>query len=250
MSAPTGEGLTCSVVVPVRDDEAQLAGLLTCLARQSEAPLEVVVVDNGSSDGSAALARAHGCRVVVEPVVGIPAAAAAGYDAALGDVIVRCDADSRPPPDWLAAHRRAHASCGPDVVAVTGPGRFDLPRPWDALASGAYVGAYALASRAALGHWPLFGTTMSFRTAWWRRVRDRAARTADVHDDMDLSFRVAPGERVQWRRDVGVGMSRRALSAAHAPGARVRRAIATLRRAWTQEPPWERHRRRRARARA
>lgn len=240
--------LTCSVVVPVRDDAEELRGLLACLEGQSERPVEVIVVDNGSTDGGADLARAHGCRVLVEPVPGIAGAAARGYDAARGDLILRCDADSRPPADWVAAHRALHERARGGVVAVTGPGRFDLPPPWGRLASAAYVGAYALATGAALGHWPLFGTTMSLRAAWWREVRDGASRSPEVHDDMDLSFRVRPGERVLWSRAVGVGMSRRALTASHAPWARAARARATLARAWAQEPPWERWRRRLRRA--
>lgn len=240
---PSPVAPSCSVVVPVRDDAAQLRGLLACLAAQTEPPHEVIVVDNGSRDDTAAIAAAAGCRVIREGSPGIPAAAGTGYDAAHGELIVRCDADSRPGPAWIAAHRRAHTTARPGTVAVTGPGWFSLSwpaRPLGPLLTLAYLGGYVLATGAALGHPPLFGTTMSMRRDWWATVRDDAARTADVHDDMDLSFRVRPAERVAFRWGVGVGMSARALRIGPAAAARWRRALRTLRRAWAHQPPWQR----------
>jgi glycosyltransferase involved in cell wall biosynthesis len=73
---------TVSVVIPVRDDAGHLRACLRALAGQTVAPDEIVVVDNASSDDTAEVARAAGARVVREPVVGIPAAACTGYDAA------------------------------------------------------------------------------------------------------------------------------------------------------------------------
>lgn len=237
---PLGTPLTCSVVVPVRDDEAELRGLLRALAQQQEPPLEIIVVDNGSSDGSAAVARAAGCIVINHSVPSIAAAAAAGYDAARGDLIVRCDADSRPPPGWLQAHRRAHARGGNRTVLVTGPGRFRLPPPLGGLVSGLYVGTYLLLTAAALGHLPAFGTTMSMRREWWCQVREEVSRSAGVHDDMDLSFRVRPGERVRVTREVAVIMSPRALHVGRGQLLRWSRAVGTLRRNWRLERPWQR----------
>lgn len=234
------EPRSCSVVVPVRDDAAELQGLLEALAQQQEPALEIIVVDNGSCDGSAAVARAAGCIVLTHPLPSIAAAAAAGYDVARGDLIVRCDADSRPSPGWLGAHRLAHVRSGPRTVLVTGPGRFRIPAPLGELLSGLYVGTYLLCTAAALGHFPAFGTTMSMRRAWWHEVREETSRSAEVHDDMDLSFRVRPGQRVQVTRTVTVGMSARALRVGHDPLRRWRRATRTLRRNWRLERPWQR----------
>lgn len=231
---------TCSVVVPVRDDARELRGLLHALALQTEPPREIIVVDNGSHDDSAAVARAAGCTVLTHPAAGIAGAAGLGYDAARGDLIVRCDADSRPPPGWLAAHRRAHTVAPPGTVIVTGPARFRLPRPWAGLVSAVYVGGYLLLTGAALGHFPAFGTTMSMPRSWWEQVREGASRSAEVHDDMDLSFQVRPGQKVLVSREVGVVMSSRALGLDRGQLLRWRRAALTLRRNWRRQRPWER----------
>lgn len=228
------------MVVPVRDDATELRGLLGALARQTRPPLEIIVVDNGSHDEGADLARTAGCRVIVEPRPGIAAAAAAGYDAARGTLIVRCDADTRPPAGWLAAHQDAHTRAGSSAVIVTGPARFALPTPLDVITSALYVGGYMLATAAALGHPPAFGTTMSMRRRWWQEVREQVSLSSEVHDDMDLSFRVRPGESVRLCWSTRVGMSPRALRPGRTSVLRWQRAIATLRRNWQRQAPWER----------
>ena len=88
-----------SVVIPVKDDADLLERCLTALDRQVVPALEVIVVDNGSTDHSVRVALRHGARVIVEATPGIAAAASAGYDTARGDVVVRCDADTLAPPD-------------------------------------------------------------------------------------------------------------------------------------------------------
>jgi glycosyltransferase involved in cell wall biosynthesis len=85
-----------SVVIPCLNEAETIS---ECI-RRAQAALddhglagEVVVVDNGSEDGSAALARAAGARVVSEPRRGYGSAYLAGFAAAQGDYLVMADAD-------------------------------------------------------------------------------------------------------------------------------------------------------------
>src|SRR5690242_21614812 len=56
--------MSISAIVPVWNGRADLEGLLACLAAQTEAAAEVLVVDNGSTDGAPDLARKWGARVI------------------------------------------------------------------------------------------------------------------------------------------------------------------------------------------
>lgn len=232
-----------SVVIPVLDDAVHLEECLQHLARQTLAPAEIVVVDNGSSDESAAVATRHGARVVHEPVRGIPSAAARGYDAATGDVIVRCDADTRAPVDWL---ERIHRDFAEDTTlsAVTGPGHFyDLPRVQGWFARVFYMRGYYWGIHAALARVPLWGSNMAIRRSVWESVRGRVHRTDPlVHDDIDLSFQLDPTMRVRYDRELVVGVAGRTFESPAAFRKRFTWAFHTLAVNWRVSPPWDRWR--------
>ena len=230
---------TVSVVIPARNDAVALERCLTALGDQLMPPLEIVVVDNGSTDATAAVARQHGARVVPEVRVGIPMAAATGYDAARGEVIARLDADSRPGPDWVA--RVAHVMATSSRPAVTGVGRFYELRRTGGLVAALYLGAYYVLCHAALGHHPLWGSSMALRRSAWQAVRAHVHDDdAELHDDLDLAFALGPGSPVLLDRLLTVGVSARSLVGAAQVRRRFRRAFRTLRVNWAHLPPWER----------
>jgi glycosyltransferase involved in cell wall biosynthesis len=233
----TGRGV--SVVIPARNDAAALERCLRALGEQTVAPLEIVVVDNGSADATADVARRYGARVVHEPRVGIPMAAATGYDAAQGEVLARLDADSVPPADWV--ERVTAAMADPRRDAVTGVGRFyELPRA-GGLVAGIYLGAYYGLCYLALGHHALWGSSMAVRRATWLAVRGTVHDDdAELHDDLDLAFALGPRRAVRLDRSLTVGVSARSLVGWTQLRRRFRRAFRTLAVNWEHLPPWER----------
>jgi len=238
---PADPTLTVSVVVPVRDDARALDVCLSRLARQTVAPLEVVVVDNASSDASAAVAHRWGAVVVGEPRVGIPAAAAAGYDAAKGDVIARLDADSRPGPHWVRTIVERMAA-DPELDALTGTGTFyDVPRGLRTASCLVYLGAYYALAHLALGHTALWGSCMAMRSRTWQAARRDAVREdPEVHDDLDLAFRCGPDRRIRLLHSWRVEVSARSLRGRRQRRRRLERAWHTLRVNWQVSPPWDR----------
>ena len=115
-----------SVVIATKDRAHFLEGALDSLLAQRHAPkFEVVVADNGSTDGTALLVERYALRSDISvryAFVGEPnrgAARNAGIAIAAGAIVAFVDDDVVLPPGFLAAHAAAHAGTFP--VAVSGP---------------------------------------------------------------------------------------------------------------------------------
>ena len=112
--------MRASVVIPCRNAERTVADAVRSALEQTEPPLEVLVVDDASTDGSAAAARRAGARVIQNSSRrNAGGARNAGIAAARGDAFAFLDADAVAPRDWLARARRAFESDG-GIVAVGG----------------------------------------------------------------------------------------------------------------------------------
>lgn len=231
---------TVSVVIPVKDDAPSLARCLAALKEQSHAPLEIVVVDDGSVDDSAAVARASGARVVASSGTGIPAASATGYDAAGGDILARLDADCIADRDWI--ERLVIAFDDDEVAAVTGFARFhDGPRALRRVLARLYLLAYFAAVAPALGHLPLFGSNLALRRSAWLEVRDSVHRDDElVHDDLDLAMHLGPVRRIRLDTSLGMAMSFRPFRDPRAFALRVRRGMHSILVHWPHDVPWRR----------
>lgn len=98
-----------SLVIPAHNEEKLLGKCLDAALAQELPFHEIIVVDNASTDGTTAVV-VHGhwkwslcrtpVRVVSEPRKGLPYARQKGFEAASGDIIAYCDADTEIPPNW------------------------------------------------------------------------------------------------------------------------------------------------------
>jgi glycosyltransferase involved in cell wall biosynthesis len=100
------------VVLPVLNEREALPWVLS----RMPAGYEPIVVDNGSSDGSGALAERLGARVVREPAPGFGSACFAGLQAARADVVCFMDCDASLDPRDLPAVAGAVAGGEADLV--------------------------------------------------------------------------------------------------------------------------------------
>lgn len=195
----SGQGVRFSVVIPAYNEAAFLGATLTSLAAQEGAgKVEVIVVDNASTDDTAAVAASHGARVLYEPQRGVCAARQRGTLAARGDIVVSTDADTRFPPGWLTrveAGLTTRDSTGASVVAVAGPCRYADPPWWARVFPPLYFAAigarYRLTGR--VGY--ITATNIAF-------VRDRFpgydTNLTQGGDEVDLLRRLRRRGHVAW----------------------------------------------------
>ena len=110
---------TVSFIVPVRNDEIRLRKCLQSL--QANRPFgldpEIIVVDNGSSDASAAVARAAGARVLHCPGLRVSELRNRGAAAATGQILAFVDADHEIATDWA---KHAIEALGATSVGAVG----------------------------------------------------------------------------------------------------------------------------------
>jgi glycosyltransferase involved in cell wall biosynthesis len=237
---------TISVVIPALNDASMLKVCLAALAAQTRPADEIIVVDNGSTDDTAAVGIAGGARVISEPVRGIFPATSAGFDAATGDVIARLDADSIPASDWLERIETVFAGLDP-LTSLTGAASFYGSTAlvhW--LGRVIYIGGMYWSINILLGHPPLFGSNFAMPAEVWRRVRGTVNRgVRNIHDDLDLSWHLEPDMNVVYDRGLRVQISARPFGSPAALGRRLGWVYTTLSLDFAEQSPLRRRRARR-----
>jgi cellulose synthase/poly-beta-1,6-N-acetylglucosamine synthase-like glycosyltransferase len=223
-----------SVIVPAYNAAQTLDACLAALGAQTVGAdaYEVIVVDDGSTDRTAAVARAHGVCLIQQANAGPAAARNRGAQAARGEILLFTDADCAPAPDWV--ERMAAPFADPAVMGAKGVYRTRQRSPVARMVQVEYESRYArMAGRQQIDF------VDTYAAAYRRGVFvesggfDTVYRTASV-EDQELSFRLAGrGHRLvyvpqaivyhchdetvgqYWRRKYGIGYWKALLLRAH-----------------------------------
>ena len=206
-----------SVIVAVRDGERFLAEALESVLAQGRHSLEIVVVDGGSTDRSAAIARSYpAVRLIRQEGRGLASARNQGVQAARGDLLGFLDADDLWEPgklDAQTAHLAAHPGCdavlghmvrfvqpGCRAPAQYSDGWLDRPAP-------AYTPGGLLVRRAAFARVGPFDPSLSVGcdSDWFARARD-VGLSLDLLPQTVLRKRIHEGnlsrDLASYRREV------------------------------------------------
>ena len=179
-----------SVIIPALDERERLPACLDALSAQGELIAEIIVVDNGSVDGTADLASAHpGVTVLTEPRRGISYARNTGFDAASGDVLARIDADTIVRPGWAAAVFDAFGG-DPGLSGLAGPAGFTALSSGRVVVGRSAYRAFRAIHRLTIGDGPLlYGHNMALTRRAWLDVRDLVSRgDAAASEDIDVAL--------------------------------------------------------------
>lgn len=247
-----------TVAIPSRDTAATLPAQLDALAAQAyDGAFEVVLCDNGSTDGSDALALEWAgrldLRVVRVPEPGISNVRNAALVEARGDLLAFCDGDDVVAPGWLAALVAAAGAADlvagrlddtslnpPEVVAWRGPLPVDEPlRPLGflPLAPGASFAVWRDVAMDVGGWDPGYvGGSEDVDFSW--RVQ-LAGRTFAYAPDAVVAYRYRPDRRALYRQFYRYGHTEARLQrrfAGHLPRHSVRNLAGTWKALLRQAP--------------
>lgn len=182
--------MRASVIIPAYNAEKTLGACLDACLAQAGDGVEILVVDDGSTDGTAAIVKARpGIGYHYQPNAGPATARNTGARLTSGDAIVFTDADCIPAPGWLD---QLLAGFTPGVVAVGGT--YAAANPESRLAR---VIQAEIAARHAT-----FGDTVdflgSFNVAYDRKAFEAAGGFNETYrqasgEDNDLAYRLIDG---------------------------------------------------------
>ena len=198
-----------SVVVCSHNGARTIAQTLQGLERVAYPHFEVIVVDDGSTDGTAAIAETFDVRLIRTPNRGLGRARNVGLEAAAGEIVAYLDDDAWPDPDWLRYLVRPLLAS--DAVAAGGP---NLPPPDDPPVARAVANApggptHVLIDDTTAEHVP--GCNMAFRAESLRAVGGFDERYRAAGDDVDVCWRLQRvGGRIGFHPSAVVWHRRRA----------------------------------------
>lgn len=200
--------MNVSIVIPVYNEAERLGACLEAIALQRVKPLEVIVVDNNSTDETVRVAKSFSfVRLLHEPRQGVVHARTRGFNAARGTIIGRIDADTLLPEDWVANVLDIFKDR--TIAAVSGSAHYyDFPLHMIADRVDAYL-RQRLAQQLGDRNY-LWGANMAMRRSAWRAVKPLLCEAAAMHEDFDIGIHLQElGRFVAYEPTLNAGVSSR-----------------------------------------
>ncbi len=197
-----------SIVIPAYNEEDWIQLPLKGLQNQDyNGEYEIIVVDNGSEDNTAQLARDFGATVITEPEKGATRALQTGFEHADGPIVAVTDADTKILPNWLTEINKSFSN--PDIVGAYGPASFhDAAGFYDFLAKYGFPAFLKLNYWLGKPHFSGFNMAVDRETFLEAGGFDLTIKDAN---EVELSQRLKEHGKIVYNEDMVVQTSSRRL---------------------------------------
>lgn len=195
-----------SVVIPAYNEEKRIGACIKSLQSQTVPPLEIIIVDNNSTDKTAKIAKKMGVTVLHEAIQGQSYARNKGFNTARGDIIARTDADTIVPPDWIEKIQNVFSKNN-KLAAISGSAVFGnrILSPFIRL-------LVFEANKQIFGHVGLYGPNLALKKSVWEQIKEEVCMAdGQIHEDTDLAIHCGRRGKIMYVSDLKVKTSARRL---------------------------------------
>ncbi len=183
-----------SVIIPVYNEEKFIKNCLDSLMKQEEKPDEIIIVDNNCADKTIEIVKKYkGIIIIKEKTQGIIPSRDAGFNVALGDILIKMDADVFIPKNFVKKikldFKKYQKIAGVTVYINFHDSLFLRSTKF-------YFDVYMWIAKITIGHYIFGGPAYAVSRKFWEMVKNEVCLDdKKVHEDIDLSIHI--GKRGQ-----------------------------------------------------
>lgn len=193
--------MTLSVIIPVYNEEKYIDNCLKSLFNQTEKPDEIIVIDNNCNDKTIEIVQKYkNINIIQEKKQGIIPARNKGFNIAKGDILVKIDADSILPKNFIKKIKKNFIK-KKDILGIATYIKFyDLPLLKETVL---YYDLYLSFSKIILGHYIFAGPAYALLKKGWKKIKNEIClNDKKVHEDIDLAIHLAKYGKIYFDKSI------------------------------------------------
>ncbi len=201
-----------SIIIPVYNEAEYIGPCLDAITKQTLQPLEVLLIDNNSTDNTLKIVSKYPfVKVIKEKKQGVVYARDRGFNLAKGSILARIDGDSIIDHDWVANLGKVFKDS--QVDAVTGSNYYyDVMHPEVGYKSDLFFRKDLVKSMENKNQAFLQGNNMAIRKELWEKIKGSVCNLKGIHEDIDLAIHATDVDaNILFDQDLKVGVSARRL---------------------------------------
>lgn len=200
-----------SIIIPAYNEEKYIENALKSLINQKEKADEIILVDNNCTDNTVKIAKKYKnklpLKIIKEKKQGIAYSRNAGFNMAKNDILVKFDADSTLPPNWIKQVKNFFKK-NKNFVAYSN--HFYLYDSFIFKKSLLPSFLYQFFSKLIFGYEVLIGPAFAIKKFAWEKIKMEVCLDDNkVHEDIDITIHIAKYGKIYVDKKVIINISAR-----------------------------------------